>query len=161
MAIFDFTYVVDRRTDIFQARTERETVEIPGDMPISVSRDAIEFEAQDFHAVQTVFLTGISGHDVLAAEFGNDSVDQVFPCALARVHAIAVTGLAIEKELVGIFQVAVSRIEQIAPSGEAATRHGFKSRHFIHDEARVQLDVGDETGTDVLTVAQRLVEIIE
>ena len=75
MAIFDFAYVVDRRTDIFQARTERETVEIPGDMPISVSRDAIEFEAQDLRAVQTVLLAGISGHDVLAAELGNDSVD--------------------------------------------------------------------------------------
>lgn len=111
MAIFYFAYVVDRRTDIFQARTERETVEIPGDMPIPVSRDAIEFEAQDFRAVQTVLLTGISGHDVLAAELGNDSVDQVFPCASARVHAVAITGLAIEKELVGIFQVAVSRIE--------------------------------------------------
>ena len=111
MAIFYFAYVVDRRTDIFQARTERETVEIPGDMPIPVSRDAIEFEAQDFRAVQTVLLTGISGHDVLAAELGNDSVDQVFPCASARVHAVAITGLAIEKELVGILQVAVSRIE--------------------------------------------------
>ena len=111
MAIFDFTYVVNRRTDIFQARTERETMVIPGDMSISVSRDAIEFDAQDLRAVQTIFLAGISGHDVLAAEFGNDSVDQVFPCASARVHAVAITGLAIEKELVGIFQVAVSRIE--------------------------------------------------
>ena len=111
MAIFDFTYVVNRRTDILQARTERETMVIPGDMSISVSRDPIEFDAQDLRAVQTIFLAGISGHDVLAAEFGNDSVDQVFPCALARIHAIAVTGLAIEKELVGIFQVAVSRIE--------------------------------------------------
>lgn len=45
MAIFDFTYVVNRRTDIFQARTERETMVIPGDMSISVSRDAIEFDA--------------------------------------------------------------------------------------------------------------------
>ena len=75
MAIFDFVYVVDRRTDILQARTERETMVIPGDMPISVSRDAIEFEAQDLRAVQTVLLAGISGHDVLAAELGNDSVD--------------------------------------------------------------------------------------
>lgn len=83
----------------------------PDDMPIPVSRDAIEFEAQDFRAVQTVLLTGISGHDVLATELGNDSVDQVFPCASARVHAVAITGLAIEKELVGIFQVAVGRIE--------------------------------------------------
>ena len=111
MNIFDFAYVVDCRTDIFQARTERETVEIPGDMPISVSRDPIEFDAQDLRAVQTIFLAGISGHDILAAEFGNDSVDQVFLCTLTRVHAIAVTGLAIEKELVGIFQVAASCIE--------------------------------------------------
>lgn len=111
MAIFDFVYVVDRRTDILQARTERETMVIPGDMSISVSRDPIEFDAQDLRAVQTIFLAGISGHDVLAAEFGNDSVDQVFLCTLTRVHAIAVTGLAIEKELVGIFQVAVRRIE--------------------------------------------------